>query len=124
MFLLVDVAHRKGIKLFILLLDYEKAFDYTNRAEIAKKLAQDKVGNRALQNFVNMYSDTSYVAKISANEVGPEIKTQHGLTQGKNSSASLFSYYVSDMPEAISDTIPGTSLTHTTSSKLLTTQRH
>ena len=53
-----------------------------------------------------MYSDTSYVAKISANEVGPEIKTQHGLTQGKNSSASLFSYYVSDMPEAISDTIP------------------
>ena len=48
MLLLVDVAHRKEKKLYILLLDYEKAFDYTNRVEIAKKLAEDKVGNRAL----------------------------------------------------------------------------
>ena len=106
MFLLVDVAHRKGKKLFILLLDYEKAFDYTNRVEIAKKLAEDKVGNRALRNFIHMYSETSYVAKISANEVGPEIKTEHGLTQGKNSSASLFSYYISDMPDSISNINP------------------
>ena len=92
LFLLVDVAQRKGIKLFILLLDYEKAFDYTNRVEIAKKLAEDNVGDRTVRNFVNMYSDTSYVAKITENEVGPEIKTKHGLTQGKNSSASLFSF--------------------------------
>ena len=94
MLLLVNVAHRKGKKLFILLLDYEKAFDYTNRVEIAKKLAEDKVGNRTLRNFVHMYSETSYVAKITENEVGPEIRTKHGLTQGKNSSATLFSYYI------------------------------
>ena len=106
MFLLVDVAYRKGKKLFILLLDYEKAFDYTNRVEIAKKLAEDKVGNRALRNFVHMYSETSYVAKITENEVGPEISTKHGLTQGKNSSASLFSYYISDMPDSISNINP------------------
>ena len=106
MFLLVDVAHRIGKKLFILLLDYEKAFDYTNRVEIAKKLAEDKVGNRALRNFVHMYSETSYVAKISENEVGPEITTEHGLTQGKNSSASLFSYYISDMPDSIKNINP------------------
>ena len=106
MFLLVDVAHRKEKKLYILLLDYEKAFDYTNRVEIAKKLAEDKVGNRALRNFIHMYADTSYVAKISDSEVGPEIRTKHGLTQGKNSSASLFSYYISDMPDSISNINP------------------
>ena len=106
MFLMVDVAHKKGKKLFILLLDYEKAFDYTNRVEIAKKLAEDNVGERFLQNFIHMYSDTSYVAKISDNEVGPEIRTNHGLTQGKNSSASLFSYYISDMPDAINNIDP------------------
>ena len=106
MFLLVDVALSKGKKLFILLLDYEKAFDYTNRVEIAKKLAEDKVGDRALRNFVYMYSETSYVAKISENEVGSEIQTKHGLTQGKNSSASLFSYYISDMADSISNINP------------------
>ena len=106
MFLLVDVAHKKGKKLFILLLDYEKAFDYTNRAELAKKLAEDEVGDRALRNFVHMYSETSYVAKISENEVGQEIRTKHGLTQGKNSSASLFSYYISDMPNSMDNIIP------------------
>ena len=53
-----------------------------------------------------MYSETSYVAKITENEVGPEIRTKHGLTQGKNSSASLFSYYISDMPDSISNINP------------------
>ena len=49
---------------------------------------------------------TSYVAKISENEVGSEIWTKHRLTQGKNSSASLFSYYISDMPDSISNIKP------------------
>ena len=106
MLLLVDVAHKKGKKLFILLLDYEKAFDYTNRVELANRLAADGAGDRPIKNFLHMYSNTSYVAKISDNEVGPEIKTKHGLTQGKNSSASLFSYYVSDMPDSINNVNP------------------
>ena len=106
MFLLVDVALRKRTKLFILLLDYEKAFDYTNRVEIAKKLSSDKVGNRAIRNFVHMYSNTAYVAKISSNEVGQDIETKHGLTQGKTSSASIFSYYISNMHEAINSVHP------------------
>ena len=96
---MIDVVQKKGIHLFIFLLDYEKAFDYTNRVEIAKKLQADNIGDRALTDFINMYSNTSYVAKISMNEVGPDIRTEHGLTQGKNSSASLFTYYISDMHE-------------------------
>ena len=100
------MALLKKIRLFIFLLDYEKAFDFTNRVKIAKQLAEDNIGNRTLQNFINMYTNTSYVAKISNNEVGPEITTKHGLTQGKNSSATLFSYYVSDMPHAIDDMQP------------------
>ena len=106
LFLMIDVAKKKGISLFIFLLDYEKAFDYTNRVEIAKKLQADNIGDRALKDFINMYSNTSYVAKISMNEVGPDIRTEHGLTQGKNSSASLFTYYISDMHDSIANIQP------------------
>ena len=106
MFLLVDVAHRKHTSLYILLLDYEKAFDYTNRVEIARKLSVDKAGNRAIRNFIHTYSNTAYAAKISNNEVGPDISTKHGLTQGKTSSASIFSYYISDMYQAMNDVFP------------------
>ena len=106
MFLLVDVALRKRTKLYILLLDYEKAFDFTNRVEIVRKLSSDKAGNRAIKNFAYMYSNTAYVAKISDNEVGQDIETKHGLTQGKTSSASIFSYYISDMHEATNNVHP------------------
>ena len=106
MFLLVDVAHRKQTSLYILLLDYEKAFDYTNRVEIARKLSVDKAGSRAIRNFIHSYSNTAYVAKISNNEVGPDISTKHGLTQGKTSSSSIFSYYISDMHRAIDGVLP------------------
>ena len=112
MFLLVDVALRKRTKLYILLLDYEKAFDFTNRVEIARKLLSDKAGNRAIKNFVYMYSNTAYVAKISDNEVGQDIQTKHGLTQGKTSSASIFSYYISDMYESTNSVHPKTSTIH------------
>ena len=106
MFLMIDVARRKGKSLFILLLDYEKAFDYTNRAEIAKKLSSDNMDDRSIRNFIHMYSNTAYVAKISSDEVGPSIPTKHGLTQGKTSSASIFSYFISDMHEAIDNIQP------------------
>ena len=53
-----------------------------------------------------MYSNTAYVAKISNSEVGQDIETKHGLTQGKTSSASIFSYYISDMHEAVNNVHP------------------
>ena len=71
-----------------------------------RKLSSDKVGNRAIRNFAHMYCNTKYVAKISNNEVGEDIDTKHGVTQGKTSSASIFSYFISDMHEAINNIHP------------------
>ena len=44
-----------------------------------------------------MYSCTSYTPKISKSLLGEEISTSHGLTQGRSSSANLFSSFVSDL---------------------------
>ena len=46
-----------------------------------------------------MYKKTSYLPKLSNVETGAEIVTDHGVTQGKTTSANFFSLYVSDMAE-------------------------
>ena len=95
--LLLDMAQKRNKTLYICLLDYEKAFDFSNRAEMAKQLIKNNIGSKFLQNFKNMYTDTSYIPKISNKEIGEEIKTEYGVTQGKSSSANIFSFFVSDM---------------------------
>ena len=97
LFLYVDMAKYLNKKLFICLLDYEKAFDFANRSEIANQLMINGIGNKSLQNFKNTYSNTCYIPKISKRNIGRKIVTHHGVTQGKNSSADIFSFYVSDM---------------------------
>ena len=62
---------------------------------------QNNIEDRYLQNFKNMYTDTSYIPRISNNEIGEEINTEYGVTQGKCSSANIFSFFVSDMHNAI-----------------------
>ena len=45
-----------------------------------------------------MYQTTAYVPKLSNTRLGERITTEHGVTQGKESSANFYSFYVSDMP--------------------------
>ena len=71
-----------GKKLYIMLLDYEKAFDYINRAEMLNKLMKKNYGKKFIQNFANTYKNTTYVPKITANTLGENIETSQGLTQG------------------------------------------
>ena len=80
---LLDMAQKINKTLYIFLLDYEKAFDFTNRAEMAKQLMQNNIGDRYLQNFKNMYTDTSYIPRISNNEIGEEINTEYGMFIGE-----------------------------------------
>ena len=48
-----------------------------------------------------MYTNTSYKPKISESMLGEPIPTKHGVTQGKKSSADLYSFFVSDMGECL-----------------------
>ena len=79
-------------------MDYEKAFDFLNRQRLIEKLQLKKAGKRFTQAIHNMYQTTAYTPKISASQLGEKIPTMHGVTQGKESSANLYSFYVSDMP--------------------------
>ena len=78
-------------------MDYEKAFDFVNRVILLEKMMNKRAGDKYVKALYNSYTNTSYKPKISDNYTGAVIDTDSGVTQGKTSSANLFSFYVSDM---------------------------
>ena len=93
---LLMLSKRLKKDLLIGVIDYEKAFDFTNRFLLCKDMMNNLFGKRFIMNFMNSYESTSYVVKASSDERGESIKTDQGLTQGKTTSSSFFSLYVSD----------------------------
>ena len=61
-------------------------------------------GSKFTKAIANMLSTTTYYPKSNKNYLSEGISTNYGVTQGRRSSGSLFSFYVSDMPESINDT--------------------
>ena len=74
--LLLDMNQKVYKTLYICLLNYEKAYNFTNRARMAKQLMQNNIGDKYLQNFKNMYTAISCIPRISNDEIGKEINTE------------------------------------------------
>ena len=98
LFLLLDWAKYRGDSIFVGLLDYEKAFDFVNRNRLIKDMVAKGADRSLVRNIFNMYMKTSYIPQIDRNRMGEEISTMFEVTQGKNSSCDIFSFYTSDMP--------------------------
>ena len=99
-YLPIELANSCNETIFI--VDYEKAFDFTNRAEIVKDLMQCNAGATFTKSVSNMYQSTYYVPKVTAQRTGKPILAKHGVTQGRKSSTSLFSFAIRDIPKAVS----------------------
>ena len=84
-----------------IILDYEKAFDFVNRAHIINHLKEKGAGARFIRNVASMYEETSYIPKLG-NKIGESIVAKHGVTQGRQTSTSFFSFEVQDMAKSIS----------------------
>ena len=88
----MELAKAKRKQLFIGYMDYEKAFDFLNRKLLVEKLQSRNAGSRFTSAILRMYTHTSYRPKISESMLGEAIPTKHGVTQGKKSSANLYSF--------------------------------
>ena len=93
----IDLSKHLNRDLFVALFDYEKAFDYVNRPTLIQDLVKHGIGSRFTKAICNMYTTTKYIPKISQSRLGEEISTNYGVTQGRCSSANLFSFYVHDL---------------------------
>ena len=86
--MLIDLSKRLNRDILIGVIDYEKAFDFTNRFLLCHDMMNKQFGKRFIKNYMNSYKSTSYVIKASTNEKGDTIITDQGLTQGKTTSSS------------------------------------
>ena len=84
-------------------MDFEKAYDFTNRAILIEDLLEKGIGKKFAEAIYSMYSNTSYTPKISKNQVGNPISTEFGVTQGRKSSGNLYAFSISDMPKSVHD---------------------
>ena len=104
--LLIDLAKHLKKSIYIGLLDFEKAYDFTNRAILISDLLERGIGKGLAQAIFSMYSNTSYTPKISKNLVGEPIVTKFGVTQGRKSSGNLYAFAISDMPKSVCNNHP------------------
>ena len=104
MFVVIDYSREHEKDLYVGFLDYEKAFDFTNRAGIISDMMNKECGSNLISAVASMFQTSVYYPKSNKNYLSEGIPTDYGVTQGRRSSGSLFNFYVSDMAEALNVT--------------------
>ena len=103
--LLIHYSKNNKKNLFVAFMDYEKAFDYANRMNIISDLMVKGCGSQLTKAIANMYMVTEYLPRLKSNKLGESIKTKYGVTQGRKSSSTIFSFYVSDMAKSLDNIV-------------------
>ena len=92
---LVELLLAKGKKLYCAFIDYEKAYDYLDRAAIYTKLLQAGVSSKCVRLMKNMYDKVKLGVRGDVNE--RLFQSNTGLLQGESTSPILFSLFVNDI---------------------------
>ena len=99
--ILIQFASEKKKDLFVGFMDYEKAFDFTNRASIISNLIESGCGSFLTRAIAKMFSTSSYFPKLGFSNIGDGIDSNHGVAQGRRTSGNLFSFFTSDIATAL-----------------------
>ena len=93
--LLFEIAKKEKIKLFIGIIDLEKAFDKVNRRMLFLRLASLGIGSTMLAAIISMYSNTS-CCLFNHGSIQEPFYTYTGVKQGAATSAILFIIYIDE----------------------------
>ena len=93
--LLIDIARKTRKPLYIVFVDYHKAYDKVNRVKLLQHLERRGCGSNFLRAIKGCYSQTSGC-------IGHEFFTSAtGVRQGASTSCSLFTFYIEPTIDAI-----------------------
>ena len=95
--LLIDIARKQKYPLYILFVDFEKAYDRVDRKKLIKLLRNMGCGatmTSAIKNTID--TTTSFIGSL-------QIEAEAGVRQGSPSSCFLFTTYVNPMVRMIKD---------------------
>ena len=98
--ILLDIARRKKLKLFITFVDFRKAYDYVPRDKLFTTLKQMGCGLTMLIALIAMYRCTGSVIGTAL------IVSTIGVRQGSPTSCILFVLYINDMIKMLKQRCP------------------
>ena len=104
--LLVDVYLAHGKKLYCAFVDYRKAFDSVNRTALWHKLLSYNIDGKCFKIIHNMY-DKAKSCVSSKNAISDYFTSHTGVRQGENLSPILFSLFLNDLTNFMSDKYEG-----------------
>ena len=108
---LIDLLFAQGKKLYTAFIDYEKCYDYLDRAAVFYKLSKSGVSSKCINIIKSMYSKMKLnVRNENENQC---FMSNCGLLQGESTSPLLFALFVSDLNEVYSDTHMGINIVDT-----------
>ena len=93
--LLIDHAKKSKLKLYILFIDFEKAYDKVKRSKLIELLKSAGCGKQMLEIIKAIYKNTTFLFKNIS------ITTNLGVKQGSSTSCLLFILYVDKMIKMI-----------------------
>ena len=93
--LLIDFAKKKKVKMYILFIDFEKAYDKVVRVKLIEELKQLGCGQIMLNIIIAIYQKTAFLFRNST------INSNMGVKQGSSTSCFLFILYVDRMVKMI-----------------------
>ena len=85
---LVERARRRGEELFVIALDFKKAFDSVNRIKLIETLIEYRVHPNIVDLVARLYSDDRTV--LTLGEMKREVRVNSGIKQGCPLSTTLF----------------------------------
>ena len=86
-------------------VDYEKAYDYLNRAAVFSKLTEFGASTKYVKLFKNMYSKIELM--VRGDGENRYFMSNTGLLQGECTSPLLFSIFINDLESSINGEITG-----------------
>ena len=105
-FILQSVASKllcmKKRKLYVAFVDFQKAFDSVDRSKLYIKLKRYNFGGKLLESIKAIYKSVKMSVKCNS-KLTESFSNSIGLRQGCNLSPILFSLYINDLHDAISN---------------------
>ena len=104
---LIELLFSKEIRLYCCFIDYQKAYDYLDRAALWSKLLKSGMSSKStcIRLFKNMYSKMRLGIKGDNDRY---FASACGLLQGETTSPLFFSLFVNDIETYLSDELTGT----------------
>ena len=104
----IDLCWFRGKRLYCAFLDYKKAFGYINRTYLWQKLISNNIDGKMFKIIHSLYAHAKSCVK-SGHAQSASFSSNVGVRQGENLSPVLFSLFLNDLTEFISQAYDGLS---------------